>query len=211
MFTQLYFCIGYTLTIFIFHTVLKLHIANEKITYYALHCIINLLSSILSLNEVIYCFKNPLQIAIKESNLYALYLFFIFHLYHMLFFTVNKYDLQHHIPYVILPFLYVLYITPFIGISLYMITMFGIPGIIYYGLEICKYYNIMSIKTTSFYVMFVNIFIRFMFASLFTGIITTSIIINKKYNCIPIILLYLFNTCHYSYLSIISYSNKNKI
>jgi hypothetical protein len=188
---------------------------NKNGRWFQLHFAINMLISILTISDVIDCFKNPEYSYETNQYFISMSLALCLHIYHMVNFKLTIMDIYHHI---ISCFL----CTPLAaiyqkkGISSYLFFNTGLPGgIDYLLLALVKNNYISSLKEKKIN-SYLNTYIR-MPGGVITSYLVFKDVVNYK-NILAIIGMYLFsfliflNSCFFCKLANENYiERKQKI
>jgi len=134
--------------------------------WFFLHMLINLLVSVTSINSVILCFKDPINLDLTDfhltyditsiNNYWPSDLILSLHLYHIFFFKLTREDIFHHICFV--PFCVFNICNNVKNIIAFFIC--GFPGMLTYLSLILKKNNYISLLTEKKVTFFQNLCLR---------------------------------------------------
>ena len=180
---------------------------EQKTKYFAIHIFANLLTMYVCFDEIIYGLANPLELYVKPTHFYGYYLMIALHLYHMIFHSLDRNDIFHHLLFVLFGCGWALYFQPYIVSSLPLLALHGFPGAMdYTSLILYKYGKIDKLQQKKFSAN-VNLWFRGPYALLISGMAFVSLFEQKRYECLPCVLLVIFNGLYYMNSTAMSYAN----
>ena len=133
----------------------------ERIQWYFVHFIINMLICYNALDDIIIMLQDPLKELFGptysyKTTLQALYL----HLYHVMLYTLDKHDIEHHVIYGMGGYICIIYVNLGRLLSLYHLFVTGLPGGICYLMSYLNNIELLNKKMQLYLDASINRWIR---------------------------------------------------
>lgn len=177
---------------------------HEKTRWFLLHSISNIIVLYYIWDEFwigLYDFTK-IYSELTDNKAYGIVI--ALHIYHIILYSISEEDKFHHLWFAIGGALFTIMIQPYIGTSMALITLNGIPGAIDYFLLVLvrlKYINKLVEKKINAQL---NLWFRMSYSIFLSGISFASLIINKQYICFPCLGIILWNSIYYGNQSIVN-------
>lgn len=180
----------------------------SKIRWFAIHAIQNICTMVFIFDELMTAFQYPMDIYFIETNFHAYAIVLSLHLYHAIFFSLNAADIFHHVVFTFLGVMYALYTQPYIVSSIPLLSLHGLPGAIDYLLLIMVHYDKVSQKKHKYINLLLNTWFRAPYSLFVSGFAIPSMVKYSRYECLPCVILVMFNGIYYNLAVAESYFTK---
>jgi len=198
-----------------FLSILTLHviIPQTKQKWFLIHCVVNTIITILTIEHVYYILFEPFNPIYGSSNVYPIVLVLVLHAYHMLCYSCVRLDYIHHIVMCSTLIFPLFYGSPRLITEVHFLLFFicGLPGAIDYYNMYCVYTGQLTLLAEKRYNTWLNMYIRAL--GIFYGIFTAWVMfrvdnqIPSLYNGFVLTTLF-WNAQYFSREVCISYGRK---
>ena len=135
----------------------------------------------------------PLYLYLYPTNFIGYSVIVSLHLYHCIFFNLNKQDIFHHILFVLIGCGYTILYQPYIASSMPLVSLHGIPGMIDYFLLFLVHIGKFELLEQKRISSLLNTWFRGPFSVYICGLAYTSILYHKRYECIFCVIIVFLN------------------
>ena len=170
---------------------------DPKARYFLLHAVCNLATVVLSFDDVMRFFANPLDAYVLPTRFYGLVVGLCLHAYHCLFFKMSSDDVFHHSVFALFGGCYTYAFQPYIVTSVPLMSMNGIPGMIDYTLLAGVRLGYVRKETEKELNATINTWFRCPYGVLVVGIGIPSLMQQRRWECVPCMLVALYNSIYY--------------
>jgi hypothetical protein len=179
---------------------------DSKSRWFLLHSIGNIWCISSCYKEILTGFIHPEKLYITPTTFEGYHITIALHAYHCIAYKLSKDDIFHHVVFIIFGAVYTILTQPYIASSLPLLTLNGIPGAIDYALLFMVKQRIIEKSTEKYANAILNSWFRNPVTLFIVGMGYCGILQNSRWECIPCLLIAVFNAIYFSNQAIINYT-----